>query len=223
MSKIGNDLLSAEWKDRQIEKMMYIHKEMKFLIKIGKLNNMIKRIYKKYTAEIFRRSTVPLCKGDLALDHFMKPLNVDTALEIGTWNGIPAAYMTQYAKKVITIDVIDNPIKYQVWSHLGILDKIEFYLVKNEIEKERLLRDLEFDFCYMDGNHLSYTYSDWMMVRKCGRVLFHEYWDKQLPVLSLINSLPKVEVKTLRVANEYGKIKDYHFAMWTRKITKDLK
>ena len=33
-----------------------------------------------------------------------------------------------------------------------------------------------------------------MLVKRCGRVLFHEYWPLQPPVWNLVNSLPVDEV-----------------------------
>ena len=206
MSKLGQEILSG-WEGRPLEKMQYIHDALKdFLIE----DIVVKRILTKFGPEIFRRSTIPLCYGDLALQQYMTRKPVKVALEIGTWNGVPSAVMSQFAEKVITIDIEDRPEKYKVWKFLRISDKIEFHLVKNEIDKEKLLNDIQFDFCYMDGNHMSYTYSDWMMVRKCGRVLFHEYWDKQSPVMDLVNSLPANEVEQFELKNS----KKQPFAYW---------
>ena len=81
-------------------------------------------------------------------------------------------------------------------------------MIKNEAEKEAFLNKLDFDFCYMDGDHFHYTYSDWMMIRKCGRVLFHEYWPKQYAVWELVNSLPHEQF-------EYDG-KKLHYAYWSK-------
>jgi hypothetical protein len=204
----------GSWEGRPPGKMQYIHNELKALEEANKLTEFSKKIYDKYGAEIFRRSTIPIDRGDIVIEKCMnKEPRVKTALEIGTWNGIPAACLAQYCDKVVTIDIEDQDDKYGLWDYLGISDKIDFHLVKNESEKEELISSLDFDFCYMDGAHASYTYSDWMMVRGCGRVIFHEYWTKQKPVWQLVNSLPKKEIKKFQNIN--GKCTS--FAYWEKK------
>jgi hypothetical protein len=57
-----------------------------------------------------------------------------------------------------------------------------------------LARDRQFDFCYSDGDHTHDTYTDFDLVKRCGKVLLHEYWPIQPPVWNLVNSLPANEV-----------------------------
>ena len=216
MSKLGREVLD-NWNGRPENKMIFIPKMMKEWYKDGRLTPFTKKIYEKFGPEIFRRSTIPLCYGDLAIARYMKDKNINCALEIGTWNGLPSACMAQYADKVITIDIYDRPEKYDLWKWLGIDDKIVFYLVRTEAEKEDLIKNIKFDFCLMDGAHNWYTYSDWMMVRKCGKVLFHEYWDKQKPVWDLVNSLPKNEVSLFDIEGELDELKQKEFAYWEKK------
>ena len=57
-----------------------------------------------------------------------------------------------------------------------------------------LISYLNFDACFIDGDHKNCTISDWEAVKHCGHVLFHEYWEHQKSVFDLVNSLPKNEV-----------------------------
>lgn len=216
MSELGRDVLGS-WGERPVEKMEYIHKAIQEFIDAKRLTDFAKRIQKKFGSEVFRRSTIPLEFGDVAIQRYMqRPPKIKIALEIGTWNGIPAARMAQFCSKVITIDIEDRPEKYDIWKYMNVHDRIEFHLVSNETEKEELIKTLDFDFCYMDGAHALYTYSDWMMVRKCGRVLFHEYWEKQPPVWDLVNSLPENEVEPFILRTIGRKSKTKPFALWQR-------
>jgi hypothetical protein len=61
-------------------------------------------------------------------------------------------------------------------------------------EKVARIERENFDFAYSDGDHHADTMLDFDLVRRCGRVLFHEYWPMQPPVWNLVNSLPRGEV-----------------------------
>jgi hypothetical protein len=223
MSELGKELLGGG-EEIPREKIKYISDEIQKLDP-AKMNEVVKKIYDKFKVEIFRRSATPLMFGDKALDYFMKGKKINVALEIGTYNGISTSLMSEYADHVITIDILDNKIKYKVWDYLGIRHKIFFYHIKNEDEKEKLIKGLNFDFCFIDGDHCHYTYSDWMMARKCGKVLFHEYWEKQYPVWDLVRSLPKEEIEVFKmphhILNKKGKTilskKVIPYAYWEKK------
>lgn len=174
-------------------------------------NKKIFELYKKFGTDIFRRSSI-ICGFEKVITDIFHNNKMKTALEIGTYNGITAAILTDYFEKVITIDIFDEKIKYKIVEYLGLERDIEFKLVNSEIEKENFINSINFDFAYIDGNHFTYTYSDWMMTRKCGRCLFHEYNPDQKAVYDLISSLPQKEVKFFQ---EYGK--HLNFAYWNNK------
>lgn len=171
----------------------------------------IQAIIDNFPWDIFGRSSMFYARGELAVAHAFRDRRADVALEFGTYNGVATAVLAQYAKRVITIDIKHDLVppenKFEVWRRLGINDRIRSFIVNNETEKENLVRDLAFDFAYLDGNHFNYTYSDWMMTRHCGRILFHEYWERQPPVWDLVNSLPKEEVRPIGM----------NFAYWERR------
>lgn len=154
----------------------------------------MKAIYKKFGRAAFGRNS-----SCMEFNHFLQSINPSgkVCLEIGTFHGITAALLSQYFDKVISISVDVDPeklLKDKIIKHLGI-GNVVFYDVRNNDEKKAIIDKLEFDFCYMDGNHARDTKDDFALVGRCGRVLFHEYWPLQPPVWNLVNSLPPDEVR----------------------------
>ena len=133
-----------------------------------------------------------------------------TCLEIGTYQGSSAIILSQFFKRVICVSVDDDLrriIKRDIIEYLGIKN-IEFYDAHNNKEKKQIIDSMEFDFAYLDGDHIHDTHEDFALVKRCGRVLFHEYWPLQAVVWNLVNSLPPSEVKRAQVDC---------FAYWERK------
>ncbi len=119
-----------------------------------------------------------------------------TCLEIGTFHGITAVILSQFFDRVICVSLDDNKaklMKHDIVKFLGI-DNIRFFDIANNDEKVKLVNQMDFDFCYSDGDHTNDTLLDFDLVKRCGRVLFHEYWPIQVPVWNLVNSLPQDEI-----------------------------
>jgi len=157
-------------------------------------NPMFKVVLEKFGNIAFARSSA--C---MEFENFVRRINArgETCLEIGTYQGMSAIILTQFFNKVICVSVDDDlrrVIKHEIVELLGIQHKIKFYDVNNNQEKYDLIRFMNFDFCYIDGDHTNDTLTDFSAVKKCGRVLFHEYWPLQPPVWNLVNSLPQNEV-----------------------------
>jgi len=106
---------------------------------------------------------------------FFKDVKVKTIVEIGTFRGISAAYMAQFAKTVFTFDIKDCPEKYKVWEDLGIKDRIKFYLIKNSKDIRQILNNIKFDFAFIDDDHEYQTIKEhFPLVSGCGKVLLHD-------------------------------------------------
>jgi hypothetical protein len=117
-------------------------------------------------------------------------------LEIGTFYGITAVLLSRFFDQVICVSVDlpgDLDMKRRIVSHLGIKN-VSFYDAKDNADKARFVHAANFDFCYQDGDHTNDTRTDFDLVKRCGRVLFHEYWPLQPAVWNLVNSLPRDEV-----------------------------
>lgn len=161
-------------------------------------NRDLMQVFETFGPEVFRRSSV--------LEGFEAFLNEhefrgDTCVEIGTFNGLTAVIFSRRFRHVVTIDILDAPIKHDIVSMLGI-DNVTFVTVKDNAEKAELIGSLEFDAAYQDGNHEQDTQSDFALLRRCGRVLFHEHWDAQPAVMNLVGGLSHVVAKR-------------KFALWT--------
>jgi predicted O-methyltransferase YrrM len=110
-------------------------------------------------------------------------LRLGTVVEIGTFHGGTAAYMAQFAGKVHTFDV-RNLYDLPTWEVLGLAAKIEFHLVKDREEIAEILKDIEFDFAFIDDDHSEKVRESFELVKRCGRVLFHDIEHPKFPEVS---------------------------------------
>lgn len=158
-------------------------------------NPQMQEILRKFGKRAFARSSV--C---MEFESFLRRIKAGggTCLEIGTYNGITAVVLSQFFDRVVCVSV-DEPalkrqiIKRDIVAHLGITN-IDFIDVDDNAQKAKAIGRLEFDFCYMDGDHTHDTYTDFDLVKHCGRVLLHEAWPIQPPVWNLAHELPAEEV-----------------------------
>ncbi len=173
--------------------MSLLDDEKKFYERFWALlnNNDLMRIFKKHGAAAFRRSSV--LEG---FDAFIKENNFtgDTCVEIGTLKGLTAIILARHFKRVVSIDIIDDPQKREFVQMLGIKN-IEFVNVADNAEKARVINALQFDAAYVDGDHKHDTETDFALVRRGGRALFHEHWDCQPAVVNQVRQLGGTVVK----------------------------
>lgn len=156
-------------------------------------------IYTRFGVEAFRRTA-----AHNAFDRCVDTLGFKGrhCYEIGSFRGMTAVVLSRYFERVTSIDIINDPMKYEVVNHLGITN-ITFVrgLSANLVLPE------DCDAAYVDGNHVNIE-EDFETVRGCGKVLFHEYWPTNTPVWEFINGLRKSgeEISVFR-----------NFALWTGK------
>ena len=180
-----------------------VEKQVGRMVQIILNDPQLLSLHQHFGGEVFRRSSV-----FHELTRMLESNNVrgDTCFEIGTWNGITAVILSRYFRKVVSVDVVHNPLRHEIAEHLGITN-IEFVDIKDNADKAHVAARTDFDFAYIDGDHANDTYSDFAMVKHCGRVMFQECLPMQPPVWNLVNSLPRDEV----VHGGIG------MALWTRK------
>jgi hypothetical protein len=159
-------------------------------INIVMCNPRLASVYRRFGGEVFRRSSV-----FHGLEKFLRKAGVrgKRCYEVGTWNGLTAIVLAEFFDEVVTVDIAHNPAKHRIIEHVGATN-IRCIDLKDNADKWKVLRGLEFDCAYLDGNHAEDTETDFAMTRHCGQVLFHEAWEFQLPVWSLLHSLPPTEV-----------------------------
>ena len=137
---------------------------------------------------------------------FLYGKDIKCAIETGTYKGTTTALLARYADKVVTIDKFNYIDKYAFWLEYGVHDKIVSYVVEDDADKAVLLSNIDFDFAFLDGDHsVEGVKADFDMVKRCGRVLFHDYYEegskydngtaKRQGIVPLVDSLPQDEVK----------------------------
>lgn len=112
--------------------------------------------------------------------HFLDKAKPKKILEIGTFNGVSTALLSEYADIVYTVDICEQPwITNAVWKHCGCKDKVKSFIVKSTPKKRKLIESLDFDFAFIDGGHLEESILvDFDLAKRCGKMLFHDYWKR---------------------------------------------
>lgn len=160
------------------------------------------RVFEHFGPAAFRRSSV--LEG---FELFIKAQTFRgrTCVEIGTLKGLTAVVLARYFERVVTLDIVEDPQRREIVSLLGV-GNIQFVNVNDNGAKARAIDALEFDAAYIDGDHVNDTETDFALVRKCGRVLFHEHWDAQPAVVQLVTRLGGVGL---------GVVVSGKLALWT--------
>lgn len=161
-------------------------------------------VFKVFGAEAFRRSSA----WEPEFEHIIRTRGFKgkRCIEIGTYSGMTALVLARYFGEVVTFDIWPHTAKRTIAEHCGVKN-IRFVDIKDNAEKAKLIAEIaSFDAAYVDGDHMRDTETDFDLVRRCGRVLFHEYWEQQKPVWNLVNGL-----RTSGTVEVEGK-----FALWTR-------
>jgi len=171
------------------------------------------KIVSQYGDAILKKSAINIRDGYGILESVFVYGYYNHVLEIGTYKGISAACLSQWCSKVTTVDLLNGRLednhevfdRREFWNSLG-CKNIDCYLVKDNIDKSDLIRELDFDIAFIDGGKDDIA-EDFEMVKHCGTVLFHDYDDRGQPSLNkvydFVNSLPKAQVKIMDI-----------FALW---------
>lgn len=129
-----------------------------------------------FDEDILSLSTLLASGGADSLEDYLKKADPKKVVETGTQKGLSSALIAMYAGEVSTFDVVDHKIRHKIWECLGVRDKINSYIVESDDEKGEIIKGLDFDFAFIDGDH-SYEgcLFDWVCVERCGNVLVHDY------------------------------------------------
>ena len=104
-------------------------------------------------------------------------------VEIGSFHGVSASILAEYFDVVHTFDITeqgggyykDVDIKFDIWDYLNISDKIKFHLINNDKEKAEILKQIPYNFAFIDGQHKGGVDKDFKLLKDCGKILFHDY------------------------------------------------
>lgn len=191
-----------------IKKIVIIRDEQDLKYSIGE-NGFFESTKEEFGLRQVRFSCISDKNNEELFRSFLKDKDIKTCLEIGTFFGTSAALLAYYSDKVVTMDVVFYNEPCRLWADCGVVPKIDYYLIENDDDKKYLINQMKFDFAFVDGGHLEGVNLDFELVKKCGRVLFHDYYTDytQMPKLmldsglgptphvkNLVDSLPKEEV-----------------------------
>lgn len=142
-------------------------------------------VVKAFGIGVFRRSSV--------LEGFANFVATQSfsgrcCIEIGTCNGLTALVLARHFDEVVTIDVVPSDVKRRIAAHMGVKN-IRFVDVRDNAEKATVIAGVTFDAAYVDGDHTNDTETDFALVKRAGRVLFHEFWLAQPAVVALVDRL----------------------------------
>lgn len=142
-------------------------------------------IVKSFGIDAFRRSSVLEGFETFIQRHNFKGRR---CVEIGTCKGLTAIVLARHFREVVSIDIVPDKERAEIAKHVGATN-VRFVTVADNFEKAAVVNTLTFDAAYVDGDHARDTATDFALVRRGNRVLFHEYWEAQPPVWTLINML----------------------------------
>ena len=127
-----------------------------------------------------------------------------TIVELGTFNGLSALVMAGICD-VHTFDVHYFKEAKEIWNQFKTRGKITSYVVKNCHEIGQILKSINFDFAFVDVVHEKEpTREAFELVKDCGRVLFHDNFERFPGVMELCN-----EIGAKRI--------EYYFGYWEGK------
>ena len=178
---------------------------------------------REFGDRFIRHSCVSCPRLENIFRDFLRMIKPKVVLELGTYRGTSTAVLAHYAsEKVIAVDMVPRLEILEFWRATGVIQKIEYYIVENDEDKKDLVGhlDSDFDFAFIDDDHTFEGVSlSFGLAEKCGRVLFHDYFNDYLKIAGIgdwgeaepgvkrfVDALPKDEV-TIREP----------FAYWRRK------
>lgn len=156
--------------------------------------------------ELFRKSSLSIRDGANVFESLLGEGLYKSVLEIGTYRGVTAAYISQFVERVTTIDLKQGKMERDgqlfnrvlMWEWMG-AGNVSLITVADNAEKAHLVRDLDFDFAFVDGDH-SYdgVAFDFQIVKRCGAVLFHDY-EPGNDVARFVDTLPRDQVRVMDI------------------------
>jgi predicted O-methyltransferase YrrM len=167
--------------DAQLHEEKLLHERMWTILGDAQLRAVVE----KFGVEPFRRSSVVERFDAMLRDHGFEGKR---CVEIGSWMGLTGIVLARYFEEVVSIDVHPNTQKHEIAGFLGVKN-IRFIDVKDNVEKAGVIKAMNFDAAYVDGDHARDTFTDFALVERCQNVLFHEAWKAQPPVMKLLRQL----------------------------------
>ena len=155
---------------------------------------MQKKLMEKFGNHINHMSCVYLHDGENCLRHFLEKLKpLKEVIEIGTYQGVSACILAEYAEKVYTFDIEKQKLTDDIISFAG-NGKVKAFIVKNrKTEAEdinKILDKNKVDLVFIDGEHFhGELEKDYEMVKDFKTILVHDYHPDFKEVYDFCNGL----------------------------------
>ena len=154
------------------------------------------KLIEKFGDDINQMSCVYIGDGEKSLRHFLDGKKFDTIIEVGTYQGVSTAILSEYAKKVYAIDIVDFPLRDKIFYFLDI-DNVEFYKCEADFaDKEKhikkIMKNEKVDLVFLDGDHWGQALEqEFNLVKDIPEILIHDY-EKAFPIVyDFCNGLTK--------------------------------
>lgn len=139
-------------------------------------------------------SCVYIADGENSLRHFLEGKRFRTIIEIGTYQGVSTAILSEYADKVHAIDIVDLPMRNEIFNFLGVTN-VSFYKCSADFsDKEKKVKEIfskeDVDLVFIDGDHWGKALEqEFNLVKACKKILIHDYEPAFPVVYDFCNSL----------------------------------
>jgi predicted O-methyltransferase YrrM len=110
-------------------------------------------------------------------------------VEIGTWRGVSALVFASWGIKVHTFDIIEQEHCKPLWELFEV--EVDQHICIDRKDISGWMDIVPFDFAFIDAVHdYDNVKADFEMVKRCGRVIFHDYDEVGFPgVYKFVNEI----------------------------------
>jgi hypothetical protein len=154
------------------------------------------KLIERFGQSINEMSCVYISDGENSLRHFLNGKKFDTIIEIGTYQGVSTAILSEYATKVYAIDIVDLPLRNEIFNYLNV-DNVDFYKCQVDFaDKEKKVKEImkkeKVDLVFIDGDHWGEALrQEFDLFKSIPEILIHDYEEAFPVVYDFCNNLPK--------------------------------
>jgi predicted O-methyltransferase YrrM len=160
-----------------------------------------KKLIEKFGNKINEMSCVYIADGENSFRKLLGNKKYNVGIEIGTYQGVSTAIMAEYCKKVYAVDIIDLPLRNEIFDFLNIKN-VDFYKCEKDFsDKEKhiknILKNEKVDLAFIDGDHWGEALKqEWDLLKEVKTVIIHDYEEAFPIVKKFCDSIDKKAYKT---------------------------
>lgn len=151
------------------------------------------KLIDKFKNDAVHMSCIYLGNSEEDLRYFLEKHKPKNVIEIGTYQGVSAAIISEYADEVYTVDVEVKALLADILQYLEIKN-VYFIPVENRKDEIKEIKDIfkmkKIDFVFLDGEHFNGELKkDYEMTKECSKILIHDYSPAFKEVYDFCNNL----------------------------------